>query len=490
MKRHILLILSGLLCSGLFSQVYTPDWESLDARKTPDWYSNARFGISVHYGLFSVPSYRAFRKDENGNISKADNQVEWYVPDVMYDPYKKDLFHQNAYGRNFSYFDFAPFFRAELYNPDEWMKLFRNAGASYVVLTAKQADGYCLWPTRDKYFEGFNTFSKGPGKDLVGEFVEKARLNGLRTGLYYSFTEFWSTRTNSWPGDPALRTGFYVPENIWQTYHIPEDEYMDHLHFQVKELVSNYRPDILWIDNDRDYSSSELGSEELLAWIYNEAPNRDRIVVNNRWGNDTGGRHGGFYTAGFGQEKEDLTTNRIWELSAPLTYSNAYNRAESLNDYKSADDLIEMLAKTTAKGGNFLLNIGPESGGNIPLITRERLIKIGKWMESNREAINGTRPFIPDTSYWVINPKAGEDILFTTAEDYIYVFLCDWKIDAVSLKQFNIGKYSNALHLGSKKVVDIDFKKDGVVLKLPPNRNERVSVVRIQDVREKPGKKE
>lgn len=473
----------------LNAQEYSPDWESLDSRQTPVWYTNARFGILVHWGLFSVPAYRPYQMDKDGYPIKEGTYAEWYLPDVMYKPQRNNNFHKKAYGENFSYFDFLPMFRAELYDPEEWVDLFREAGAQYVILTAKHYDGFSMWPSKEKFSTGWNAGAVGPKKDLAGQLVLAARNEGMKVGFYYSFLEYWTTKTLTWPKDPAARTGFYVPYEIWEKYHIPEDEFVNRIHFQVKELINNYQPDIFWADGEWDYAEEDLESKELLSWIYNEAPNKEIIVVNDRWASGTRGKHGGVYTSEDIESSEDFEMNHPWEKTTSIGYSYGYNRAETFEDYKSADDLIEILAKTTAKGGNFLLNVGASADGMIPIIMQERLKKIGDWMSVNREAVYGTIPYVPDTALWVVNPKAGEDVLFTQSGKYIYILLSNWKIDAVNLKEFPIGKYSTAVHLKSKSPVEIKINKNSIILELPPDRNERVSVVRIENIAEKQSKK-
>lgn len=487
--RHFFLIFILALGLHLNAQEYQPNWESLDSREVPEWFSDARFGIFVHWGLYSVPSYRPFPLDEYGYPVKKGTYAEWYVPDVLYNPEKANYFHQKAYGENFSYFDFLPMFRAELFQPEEWADLFKKSGAQYVVLTSKHSDGYALWPSKEKYSTGWNTGTTGPKRDIVGELTEAVKSKGMKMGLYYSFLEYWTTETTSWPENESKRTGYYIPKEVWGKYHIPKEDFTHRIHFQIKELLNTYEPDILWTDGEWDYKEEDLKSRELLAWIYNEAPNKDVIAVNDRWAIGSRGKHGGFYTTEYGEGSENIKKGHAWEECRGIGYSFGYNRAEQLEDYKSADELIEILAKTTASGGNFLLNVGPAADGRIPLIMKDRLQKIGKWMKINGEAIYETRPYFPESDMWTVNPRAGEDLLFTSRGDYIYVFLCNWKLDYVNLKNFQIGQYSKAIHLGSKQEVDIKFHKSSLVLELPAERNESVSIIRIENIVEKPVKK-
>ena len=472
----------------LIAQNYTPDWESLDTRPVPDWFSEAKFGIFVHWGIYSVPAYHPFANDRNGSRIKKDSYASWYIPDVMYRPGDNQNFHKKVYGEDFSYFDFANQFKAELFNPEEWVALFKTAGAQYVILTAKSGDGFAMWPSKEKYSKGWNAGEIGPKKDLVGELSVAVKKAGLHMGLYYSFREFWTTKTNIWPSESSQRNGYYVPRNVWEKYAIPDSAYTERIHFQTKELINNYQPDILWTSGEEEYSGNELRSKELLTWIYNEAPNKEWIAVNDRWERGSRGRHGGFATIGYNGSNKEKPKNKAWEESIPMAYSFAYNRAEKLEDYKSTDDILKKMARNIGKGGNLLLGVGPTADGRIPIIMQQRLIEIGEWMKKNGEAILKTSPYHPEAPLWTINPQAGENILFTHNDKYVYVILTDWKIAAVNLKNLNFGDYSKAICLDSGEELEIDFHKSSLIIELPLARNKKINIIRLENIVEKPEK--
>jgi alpha-L-fucosidase len=387
-KDSLFLFLFALIFSVSQAQTLQPTWASLDGRPSPKWFSEAKFGIFVHWGIYSVPAYRPF---EN-NKPKEGTYAEWYAPDVMYMPFRNDSFHIKNYGRNFAYRDFAKYFKAELWNPDGWAKLFKESGAKYVILTSKHHDGFCLWPTKEKYSKGWNAGETGPKRDLVGELTKSVREQGLRMGLYYSWLEWETTTTNSWPANEKLRTGYYIPKEIWEKYNIPYAAFIQHLHFQIKELVNTYKPDIFWTDGAWDHDEYYWKSKEILSWMFNNAPNKDELAVNDRWTN-TKEKHGGYYSTEYGNGAESLRNGHPWEECQGMGYSFGYNRAENIDDYKTSKELIHLLIKTVARGGNFLLNIGPAADGTIPVIMQERLKDIGEWLKINGEAIYGTRPF-------------------------------------------------------------------------------------------------
>ncbi len=360
MHRPILFISLFLYCTMAFAQTYQPDWKSLDSRPTPEWWLDAKFGVFIHWGVYSVPGYTA-----------KGNYAEWYqhsLENNSHDGKVRD-FHQKNYD-NRSYYDLAGDFRAALYEPDEWAKLFEKAGAKYVVLTAKHHDGFCLWPSAqaDKTW-GFpwNSVSTGPRRDLVGDLVTALNKTSVKPGIYYSLYEWynplWKTDRNRYAFEHALP--------------------------QLHDLVTKYQPWVLWSDGDWDETPDTWRSPQFLAWLYSQSPVRDRVVTNDRWGSGTRFHHAGVYTPEY--EPNLDFEDHAWEESRGMGHSYGYNRAEDAGDYNSAQSLVLHLIDKVSRGGNFLLDIGPDGYGKIPPIMQERLLEMGKWLEVNGEAIYGTR---------------------------------------------------------------------------------------------------
>jgi len=360
MRRSILTLLLALFCTLVFSQNYQPNWASLDSRPTPDWWLDAKFGIFIHWGVYSVPAYTA-----------KGNYAEWYQHSLENNAHdgKVREFHQRNYD-NRSYYDLAGDFRASLFEPDEWAKLFEKAGARYAVLTAKHHDGFCLWPSAqaDKAW-GFpwNSVTTGPKRDLVNDFFAALNKTNVKPGLYYSLYEWYNP--------------------LWK---FDRNRYaFDHALPQIHELVSRYQPWVLWADGDWDETPDTWRSPQFLAWLYNTSPVYDRVVTNDRWGSGTRFKHGGVYTPEY---QPDLDfEDHPWEESRGMGHSYGYNRAEDASDYNSAQALVLHLLDKVSRGGNFLLDIGPDAYGKIPPIMQERLLEIGKWLEVNGEAIYGSR---------------------------------------------------------------------------------------------------
>ena len=186
------LICAAILFVSFYSmaQSYQPNWESLDKRPVPQWYSNAKFGIFIHWGLYAVPSW-ATNSYADGFGS---NYAEWYWQRLFAPNLKihKDFvdFHERVYGKNFKYQDFAPKFTCEMFDPGQWAKLFKESGAKYVVLTSKHHDGFCLWPSVQSW--NWNAVDAGPHRDLAGDLSSAVKKAGLHMGFYYSLYEWFN----------------------------------------------------------------------------------------------------------------------------------------------------------------------------------------------------------------------------------------------------------------------------------------------------------
>jgi alpha-L-fucosidase len=375
---------------------YQPTWESVDSRPTPRWFSDAKFGIFIHWGVYSVPSFAPVGK-----------YAEWYWNSLRKGPEEKGQpnptfqFHSRVYGENFPYFDFAPMFRAEMFDPAQWADVFERSGAKYVVLTSKHHDGFALWPSEQAsatWKRPWNSVATGPKRDLLGDLSDAVRKRGVCMGFYYSLYEWYNPL---WLSDKKR----YVTE---------------HMHPQFKDVVTRYKPSIIFSDGEWDMPSADWRSAELLAWLFNESSVRDEVVVNDRWGKETRHKHGGYYTTEYTAGLENST--KPWEESRGMAHSYGYNRAERIGDYRSEREMILMLIDLVSRGGNLLLDIGPTADGRIPVIMEERLLQIGRWLKTNGEAIYGTRPW-RETRQWSEGQRAklntGEFMTKYDVLDYI-----------------------------------------------------------------------
>jgi alpha-L-fucosidase len=207
----------------------------------------------------------------------------------------------------------------------------------------------------------------GPKRDLMGELSEATRARGLKFGFYYSLYEWYNPL---WKTDRSR----YVNEHM-----IP----------QFKDVVTRYKPSIIFSDGEWDMPSKDWKSEELLAWLFNDSACKDDVVVNDRWGKETRHKHGSYWTTEYAAGMQD--DSHPWEENRGMAYSYGLNRAERATDYKSSREFIMVLVDLVSRGGNFLLDIGPAADGTIPPLMEQRLLDIGDWLKVNGEAIYGTR---------------------------------------------------------------------------------------------------
>ena len=356
---------------------YENNWTSLNARPVPQWFGKAKFGIFIHWGLYSVPGYTG-----------KGQYAEWYRQQLNDPNHPARAFHDRVYGGK-KYEDFVSGFTAELFDAKQWAKLFKDAGAKYINLVSKHHDGFCLYPS--KYAWNWNSWDVGPHRDFCMELREAMEGTGVKFGVYHSVYE--------WVNPLYLES--------------PERYALEHLHPMLKELIERYQPWTLFTDGEWDHPSETWHSTEFLTWLYNESSVRDFIVPNDRWGRETRGHLGGNFTTEYGyitgnQKIEDVVLDRPFEECRGIGKSFGINRIETTEDYMSPKECIETLCSLVSKGGNFLLNIGPAADGTIPVIMEERLLQMGQWLKVNGDAIYDTEVYTKETEDGVYYTKKGE----------------------------------------------------------------------------------
>jgi alpha-L-fucosidase len=492
-----------LLTHSIFAQVkYESTWESLDSRENPTWFKNAKFGIFIHWGLYSVPGY-----------TNKGTYAEWYGHALNGDTTlmsEKNVnrhnavtaFHIKNYGKDFPYSDFRKGFSCELFNPDEWAEIFKRSGARYVVLTSKHHDGYCLWPNKEaskSFGLSWNSVESGPKHDLVGSLTKAVRKTGLKMGLYYSIWD-WFNPLWTEPQQQVMKTGNMIDNNSKgkkvkannETKAVAQkalNNYIDQVMYpQFKELVKNYQPSLIFSDGDWWMDDDKWRTKPLLAWLYNNAPNKDEVVVNDRWGK-VRGKHGGYFTTEYGSGFEGIS--RPWEENRGIGMSFGINRIENIDDYRTEKELIFMLIDLVSRGGNLLLNIGPNADGTIPVIMQERLIQLGNWLNVNGEGIygsknwkanaqwsEGTHPVFTKKDYhsgfpiyeMTISPKPGnavKEMWFTQKNKNVYAFTPGWpKENKLVIKNIKITATTQIQLLGVDKNLPHKTIQNGIQVDL------------------------
>ncbi len=360
MKLKLIFILTLFIVFSVFAQKSESDpfIDKINQRPYPKWFKDAKLGIFIHWGLYSVPAYGA--KESYG---------EWFLRGLQTGDTLRINFMKKTYGENFTYKDFAHAFKAELFDPNQWAELFQKAGAKYVVLVSKHHDGYALWPS--KYNRNWNSVDTGPKRDIVGELTKAVRKTDLKMGLYYSLPE-WNNPLHRWYTDPHDSIANYV-----ETYMIP----------QFKELVSTYKPTLIFADGEWYNTAKQWHAAELINWYYDLVG--EEAIVNNRWGS---GIDTGFLTPEYSAGIKVI--DRPWAEVRGIGRSFGLNRNESLEAYGTSKELIQRFVQTVANGGGMILNVGPGADGQIPLIQQERLIQLGNWLKINGKAIYGSKPYL------------------------------------------------------------------------------------------------
>lgn len=367
----------------------------------PSWFADAKLGIFIHWGVFSIP---AWAPTTGGMFDQPDPfrntpYTEWYLNSLALEGSPVQTHHRETYGDDYSYDEFAPQFKDAIrgWDPGIWADLFASAGARYVVLVTKHHDGFLLWPSAHP-----NPFKEGwqSARDLVGELAVAVRERGLTYGLYYSGGLDW---TFGGLGIDSMRS---LVKAIPQS-----DEYARYADAHWRELIERYEPAVLW--NDIGYPTAG-DSPRLFADYYNGHPEG---LVNNRFdflGVSGGTAHADFTTPEYATMDE--ITAAKWEACRGIGHSFGLNRNAPADDLLSVDALVHLLVDIVSKNGNLLLNVGPAADGRIPHAQAERLLGLGWWLKVNGEAIYDTRPWTRamGTSLEAL------DIRFTMSGDGVY----------------------------------------------------------------------
>jgi alpha-L-fucosidase len=405
MKSKIVLISLIIISFEANSQVkkqYSATWESLDTHPMPSWYEDAKIGLSMHWGVYSVPAWAPREAD----ISYA----EWYGY-RMKDPENPTVqYHLEKYG-NKTYDDFIPDWKAENYDPESWAQFAAKMGARYMFITSKHHDGFCLWPTK---YTDRNAMMMGPGKDLLGEYFAAARKYGLKVGLYYSLYEWFN----------PLYTGKNIPYAGLKKVNNYVDDFMIP---QIKEIIDLYHPDFFYFDGEWDHPEDYWKMKEVVAYYYNEAAkNNQEVFVNDRLGKNERGKHGDLYNVEYGYEKgsEGLLTHK-WSYWQGIAKTFGYNTDTDPMDCLSPKQFIDKVIIGVSRNGNFDINVGPDASGIIPDYEQYPLLKLGEWLDVNGEAIYGTRP-------WIIQNEG--DAWFTLKGGYLYAIFLKWQGETFNLK--------------------------------------------------------
>ncbi|GAA3550984.1 hypothetical protein GCM10022197_02340 [Microlunatus spumicola] len=355
-------------------------WATLE-RPLPTWYAEAKLGIFVHWGPYSVPAWA----EPSGALGAVPEDVwfthnayaEWYLNTIRIPGSPAAQHHAEVHG-GAPYDDFIDAWTARDFDPASWARLFAQAGAEYVIPTSKHHDGVALWEAPGTGSR--NTVHRGPKRDLLAEIADAVRAEGMRFGVYYSGGLDWSTS----PFPPA--TTFAEVQSLR-----PLDAAYNLYAFEhVQDLVRRYSPSMLWNDIEWPDAGKRGGPQSLHALFADYYAAVPEGVVNDRWG-DT---HHDFVTSEY-EHNRHVEGAEPWENNRGIGFSFGYNQTEDESQYLDGRALARYLTDIVARGGRLLLNVGPTAEGVIPPVQQRALEGLGRWMAAAGPVLRASSPVDP-----------------------------------------------------------------------------------------------
>ncbi len=450
---------------------YRADWASLSRHKTPDWYMNAKLGVFIHWGVYSVPGY--------GN--------EWYSRNMYCKDSREFEYHRKTYGEQsvFGYKDFIPMFKAEKFNSAEWVSLFKKSGIKYVMPVAEHHDGFAMYDTD---FNRWNSKEMGPCRDVVGELKAECNNQGLTLCASSHRAEHYffmgPGRTFDSDVNDEKYADFYGPafhsnefENKFlhdtaaDTYsHGASEEWLKDWLVRTCELVDKYQPSVLYFDWWVHNYSFKPYLKKFAAYYYNRAEEWGKEVTINF-------KHEAFPqgVATFDVERGALTgiSPIYWQTCTAIS-KKSWGYAKD-NEFKSTKQLLCDLIDIVSKNGNMLMNIGPKPDGTITDEETAILNEMGEWLKINGEGIYGTT-FWKTFGEGEVNAEDGffkdseekpfteNDFRFTYKDGSVYVFQMkpSKTVKIKTLRKHNPYDYliKNITLLGSSQKINFDRTED------------------------------
>ncbi|KAF6836364.1 glycoside hydrolase family 29 protein [Colletotrichum musicola] len=399
---------------------WTSDLESLAKHESPDWFDEAKFGIFIHWGPYSVTGW--------GNSTPYESYAEWFW---WYSTHHPDGDRSNfygyrldTYGPDWAYDDTFPEFTASQFDAKEWVDLFADAGAKYFVITTKHHDGFAIFDAGAT--SNRSSIHYGPKRDLLKELFDAAETHqpDLKKGTYFSlpewfnpdfgpygFVQFPTPSAVSWPG--TLAPNPYTGEPEPYTGHVPVGDFITDLMVpQMEALAYDYGTDIMWCD-----CGAANGTAGFAAEWWNRARAEGRqVAINSRCGIPEAAD---FDTPEY--QTFASAQRRKWESNRGMDpYSYGYNRATKPEEYMNASTVVYSLVDMVSKNGNFLLDIGPRADGTIVQAEADNLREAGKWIKAHGEAVF-------NTTYWFVQSEivGGPDVRFTQTDEAFYIIFLE-----------------------------------------------------------------
>ena len=459
---------------------YNADFASLSKHnQQPDWFQDAKLGIYFHWGVYSVPAF--------GN--------EWYPRRMHFDNDITYAHHLETYGHpsEFGYHDFVPMFKAEHFNAEEWVALFKKAGAKFAGPVAEHHDGYSMWSSEKT---PWNTGETGPMRDILGELETAIRAQDMK--LITTFHHARNLQRHDSIPEEGRNQGYrasHYPffagmpptsddEKLKYLYgNIPEDQWLEEVWLgKLKEVIDKYQPDIIWFDSWLD-RIPESKRAEFAAYYLNEADKWDKEVVIIRKQDDL---PLDFSLNDLEKSRMNKMGEQSWMTDETISYGS-WCYTENLR-IKPSKDLIHVLVDIVSKNGVLLLNVSPKADGTIPEDQQEVLVELGEWLEVNGEAIYGSRPWLTFGEGPTKEPEghfknhnaftklvySNKDLRYTSNDNSVYATIFGWPDGKnVLLETFATGtldgnlEVTNVSLLGFEGEISWKMTDKGLMIDLP-----------------------
>ncbi len=423
-----------------------------DRNKRMEWWREARFGMFIHWGLYAVPAGKWGSKDSYGEWIRTTAEI----PLDTYDQFREQ-------------------FNPTKFNAKDWVRMAKEAGMKYIVITSKHHDGFAIYDSKTSDFDIMETPFK---RDILKELADECKKEGIKLCFYHSIMDWHHPD--------------YLPRRTWEkdrsTKGADMDRYVDYMKKQLKELLTNYgdAPHVLWFDGEWEATWNSTRGKDLYNFVRSLKPD---IIINNRVGAHRDGMAGftapGQFAGDFGTPEQEIPATGLpgtdWESCMTMNANWGYNKADK--NFKSTKELLHNLTDIASKGGNFLLNVGPTAEGLFPDESIQRLREMGDWMKKNSESIYGTEASPLGNFDWgriTMKQKDGNTIL------YLHVFEPPRDNKLILNGVVNTPMGASFLASSSAKSPKVERLDDGIVVELPQAMPDKINSVIMLQLKGKP----